>query len=714
MSKEISRREFLKVAGIGGAGITIAVLDKCGVFKKMLPAPIEGPPVVETVGPPKRIEVVVTRKAVEGKLPTEAPTKKPPTPEPTKEKITYVSGVAITKELLKKTFAGIGGGETLANGRGEETTLISFGKDYVSQSWEEEVNFTTLSQDPLASLKYLVSLGAYQGKEGVYSPGKQEEEIIFPQLKDLSLARLTLDKVPSLAEQQSYDYQEWISPRNFLLHPETQMTVVGFFTPTPPEGAVVIDQPTPEAGKTLQAESKLSYAVVAFTDYLRSSEEGVPRHYFAVIPTRFPADPNNKNALTLANLLEANGYGYDCQKKEITISGNGQKTILGLNQIEGEEFTSEVRRACGIYFFDQINGELIKNPVVPYPDEMPAVWDIEEVRDEEGNISLTLREQEEGNFKDFARARYDEERGEWRWEKVEVVPFLELSKAPEIEGLKAYLEENKIVYRAEATNSYELEEGDYAGEIVNYTLNQKGENGVGLVPPVLEVLLKEHQTLEALEERGEKFPLPFDPRGMEFEMEEISFPFVPKATGKERLINYLGLRLPLGTVIYCPVLGGEFGGSERMIFWYGYENWSFLTLEDEKKLGEECLNEGFCSIEKMPTGKEIVERVKEVGIRAEKTNKEEPWTYAPFFILFSQKSMAVNEGNAGWENIKEAFLGRELFTVDSEEPAQKYTAPTDYPILIKARQGLTTLDILYKIKSKESKELFVFIVSAPK
>ena len=99
---------------------------------------------------------------------------------------------------------------------------------------------------------------------------------------------------------------------------------------------------------------------------------------------------------------------------------------MELNQIKSEELTDKIRKACGLYFVDQIKGELIKNPVVPCPQEIPSVWKIEEVKDEEGNVNLILRGQDqEGNFQDFSQAKYDGEKEEWVWKKVEAAskPF---------------------------------------------------------------------------------------------------------------------------------------------------------------------------------------------------------------------------------------------------------------------------------------------------
>jgi len=400
---KISRREFL--IGVG-ALIGSAVLAGCK--KEEQPTSFPTPKSTETLKP----TFAPTEKPTNTPLPTETPTPEfTPTPEPKR-----IVATIINKEYLKQAFAGVGGEEVIENGQ-EETTLIAFGQDYVSQAWGEEIDFKTLPEDPIASLKYIVSLGSYQGEEGIFYPGKQGEEEIFPQIGDLSLARLTLENVPSEADQKNQEYKEWTTPLNFLLRPETQMTVVGLLDEVRPIEETVVDKD--DSGE------QLDYALVAFTDYLRVSEEsGVPRHYFAVIPTHFPGDPENKKALTLANLLEANGYEYDEQNKEITVvEKNSQKTILELNQIEGEELTKDLRQAAGLAFVDQMKGELIKNPLVPYPDEMPEAWSIQTKLDEDGTISLLLQGQDEkGEMVDVAKASYDQEKEGWKWEKIEAEP----------------------------------------------------------------------------------------------------------------------------------------------------------------------------------------------------------------------------------------------------------------------------------------------------
>ncbi len=427
IERKISRREFL----IGA--VSAAVLAGCKKLESFTPipqptlTPIEKPTETSQPTPTKAPQPTDTSR------PTTVPTPEPtPTPEPKR-----ISATTITQEYLKSAFAGIGGGE-MVEGEKEKMSLIEFGQDYVSQTWGEEVDFKTLPEDPIASLKYLVSLGSYRGEEGIFSPGKQGEEVIFPQIGDLSLARLTLKNIPSQTEQE---YKEWITPLNFLLRPGTQMTVVGEF-------------------KTRE-EAEFNYALVAFTDYLRASEEsGVPRHYLVIIPT-----------LTLANLLEANKYEFNPQTDEITIAGeNGQKTILGLNQIKSEELTDKIRKACGLYFVDQIKGELIKNPVVPYPQEMPSVWEIEEIKDEESNVNLILRGQDqEGKFQDFSRARYDGEKEEWVWKGVETVskPFDKIA-VPNVFAFPGWVKPG-VVIRNDGSLVADSIKGAYATYVANET-----------------------------------------------------------------------------------------------------------------------------------------------------------------------------------------------------------------------------------------------------
>ncbi|HAG09723.1 MAG TPA: hypothetical protein DCK87_09240, partial [Desulfotomaculum sp.] len=438
--KGITRRQFLKGATALGAS---ALLSSCGF--KGEPAgeqPTKIPSPTETIPPAK------------------APTQESsPIPEPTSTpEIVSIPGIILTEEYLKNAFAGIGGEEVITNGQ-EEVSVVQFGQEYVSQSWGEEINFANLPQSPINSLKYLVSLGVYQGQEGVYFPGKQGEEVVFPQLKDLSFPTLTLEKVPFEGEQREQEHPEWIFPQGLVLRPDTQMTVVGLLNDPKPEGEITVDKGAPGG--------EPNSVLVAFTDYLRADENNIPRHYLAILPLHFPADPENKNTLSLQNFLKANGYQYDSQTKEITFIDpqTEKQTRVGLNLIE-EDFIKDLRQETGLAFVDQMKGELIRNPVVPYPDQMPAVWELSKQEDEKGNISFLLQEEnDQGELVPYARAFYDEEKEGWKWQKI-LSAEEKLAQVPQIEGLKALWQEEKIIYQAEANNPYGLEEGEYAGEFV--------------------------------------------------------------------------------------------------------------------------------------------------------------------------------------------------------------------------------------------------------
>ena len=150
--KGITRRQFLK--GITALGAS-ALLSACGVKEKPSgEEPTKAPSPTEKVPP--------TQTPVKTKEPTLILSPEfSPTPE-----IISIAGTTITADYLRNAFAGIGGEEVVTNGQ-EEVSLVQFGQDYVSSSWGEEVDFAKLSEDPISSLKYLISLGTYQGKEGV-------------------------------------------------------------------------------------------------------------------------------------------------------------------------------------------------------------------------------------------------------------------------------------------------------------------------------------------------------------------------------------------------------------------------------------------------------------------------------------------------------------------------------------------------------------------
>jgi len=147
--KKITRRQFL--AG-SAALVGSALLSGCGPAKESSPTQ-QPSPQTETKPSPTLSPTL------------EQPSPQPPTPEisPTVEMVN-ISGVSLTEDYLKEAFAGVGGEEQID----QKTTVVSFGEDYVSASWGKEIGFAGLSEDPIASLKYMVSLGAYRGEEGVF------------------------------------------------------------------------------------------------------------------------------------------------------------------------------------------------------------------------------------------------------------------------------------------------------------------------------------------------------------------------------------------------------------------------------------------------------------------------------------------------------------------------------------------------------------------
>ena len=351
---------------------------------------------------PDKTPVIALPEPTLTKIPTIEPT-------PTKE-VVGISGTTITEEYLKSAFAGVGLGVRVGDGQAE-TTLVEFGPDYVSESWGKRVEYPQQSEEPIASLKYIVALGAYRGEEGFFAPGVEDGEAISPQLAELFLARLTLENVPLEAEQSASEHRGWIAPRNFILRPGTRMTVVGLLSIKSPAENTTESVPGGEPSSVL----------VVFTDYIRASEEsGVPRHYLALLPTHFPADPDNRDALSLENLLIANGYHLDSRNKQIILDQGHKETRLGINQIEGETLIAEIRKEVGMVFVDHMNGEMIKYPIVPYFEEMPPVWDLEETVDEEGRTSFVLKSQDQktGDFRNRAQVRYNQDQGEWKWSSV--------------------------------------------------------------------------------------------------------------------------------------------------------------------------------------------------------------------------------------------------------------------------------------------------------
>lgn len=98
---------------------------------------------------------------------------------------------------------------------------------------------------------------------------------------------------------------------------------------------------------------------------------------------------------------------------------------------------------------------------------------------------------------------------------VEATPTPEVVQAPQIEGLSSVFAEGKWTYTGLEGNAYGLEVGEYAGETINYTLNNEAALGVVLTPEVVRVLMEEANTPEAISAGEWKIPFPLDARGEE-------------------------------------------------------------------------------------------------------------------------------------------------------------------------------------------------------
>ncbi|MGI6278260.1 MAG: twin-arginine translocation signal domain-containing protein [Patescibacteria group bacterium] len=500
--KGFTRRQFLK----GALALGASALVGSGCQPETPSSQPEKSPTDQPSKTPTK-EVSPTSLPTATEEPTGIPTPEvTPTPE-----AKLLEGVDIDREYLQNAFTGIGGGETIDNG-GKEVSFAQFGQDYVRRSWGEEIDFASLSEDSITSLKYLVSLGAYQGRLGFFCPGKEGETIAFPGLvedkegqeKPLTLLRLELENLPS-KDPSGEDYSEWTFPQGLELLRDTQMTVLGYLEQDR-EGKLVIDQ-----GKE---GSELVYALTAFTDYNRADEDsGAPRHYLALLPTHFPADPDNKQALTLANLLEGNGYDYDPVQRAVSFvdPDTDQKTIWQLNKLVGQDLSSDLYRAAGLTFVDQLDGEQIKNPILPYPQGVQDRYQLER----EDNQFIFTGQNEEGKEITF-KASYDQEKEAWGWEEMGGSSAEDLlNRAPIIEGLSAFEEGDKIIYRAESGNPYNMKEGEYAGYLFEFDDETSVSSGQGLVlaGEVRRRLLEQANTPEAIE-RGEwRMTFPFDPKG---------------------------------------------------------------------------------------------------------------------------------------------------------------------------------------------------------
>jgi len=401
---KFTRREFLE--GIAA----LALLGGCKPEKTSSPIQSSSPqPTPEPTKTPLKTPTI-----------KEAATTIPPTPEPTptKEEVLNIPSVVINEELLKKAFAGIGGGEEI-EGEEESMSSVEFGEQYVAAAWNKKFSFEQLTEDPVASLKYMVALGAYTGVEGIYSPGEVSGKKVFPYLfeKGVNFLRIKIPEVPSGQEQQTAESQEGVMPIDLVLRRDTHLTVVGKF-----KGELISP-----------ALEDMEYALVASTDWFRkyTRREGsiAPCHCWGIIPVSLPGDPDNKKAFTLENLLAKGGVKYDKETGETAFTNKeGKSVVWRINEIKGEELIQSIKEDAGLWFVDQMKGEVIANPIVPYPPEdleLPAYWNGQR-KEENGEVFISIEGSESMDKEpvEIAQARYDWETGEWRWKKIGVVSMV--------------------------------------------------------------------------------------------------------------------------------------------------------------------------------------------------------------------------------------------------------------------------------------------------
>jgi|GEM_PF-6749868 len=402
--RTISRRKFLQYASLLGAGAVFG--SSCQ--KEEQPTPTSTPTSEHTPTKLASPTVEPTIEPTKTQLPTQTPE-----PSPTIETISY-QGTKLTKEFLVSAFS-IGGGdeevspETFATPTSGEPvnprmSMQELVEKYVAAGWDEELSFQGLTDNPVNVLKTLVSIGSYTGvKNGVYSPGGIDGQEVLPLLSGTTLLRVRLTSVPSEIAQQTPEVQRGVLPSGLTLRSNTDMTVIG----------------------KVDNFEEMDWTLVAFTDWFRASKEEkvAPKQYFALIPSSLPGDPDNKDAFTLQNLLAKEGFEFKNNQVSFTDS-QGRNAMWKLNEVVDPELKVEVRESAGMFFVDQMQGELLANPVVPYPDEqalnLPEYWSAEKRVDKDNTtyfVITNLATTDEDPV-DLAEARYDAKTKQWSWQKI--------------------------------------------------------------------------------------------------------------------------------------------------------------------------------------------------------------------------------------------------------------------------------------------------------
>jgi len=353
MSKEISRREFFKIAGGIAAGASFSSLATSCASTSTLEKPTSQSTrsvIPETTSSEPTFSPTETPIVTPIPKPTNTLIPKPTlTPEqtPTTEVVVFPQ-TQITAELLKQGFANVGGaGETIdlskiATPNAKETQTLSWKtiEGYASLAWDEEISLEDLAKDEIKAVKALVSLGSQAGVEGFYQPGE-----VLPQFKDLTFSRIAIERLPN--NQDFFEVKLNASPQNLVIRKGTHLTVLGII-----------------------ANESDRWAIVAFDESFDREKQGiqpreVPRQYLAVIPQDLP---DEVEGLSLERLLTANNYLYQAGTVE-HLGDTGKLYHQELNIIE-PTLAKKLERQAGALFIDQKpDGSWYENPVVPYPPQ---------------------------------------------------------------------------------------------------------------------------------------------------------------------------------------------------------------------------------------------------------------------------------------------------------------------------------------------------------
>jgi len=351
MSKEISRREFFKIAGGIAAGASFSSLTTSCASTPTLEKPtsqLTRNVIPETTSSEPTFSPTETPTVTPIPKPTNTLIPKPTfTPEqtPTAEVVVFPQ-TQITAELLKQGFANVGGAEetidlskiTTQNAKEAQTLSWKTIEGYASLAWDEKISLEDLAKDEIKAAKAVVSLGSQAGVEGFYRPGE-----VLPQFKDLTLLRLAIDKLPG--SQDFYDAKLSSFPQNLIIRKGSHLTVLG-----------------------LWADESGRWATVATDEGFDREKSGIqprdiPRQYLAVIPQDLP---DNIEGLSLQRLLNANNYNYSNGVVE-NLGDTGKLYHQELNIIE-PTLAKNLEKEAGALFMDQKpDGSWYENPIVPYP-----------------------------------------------------------------------------------------------------------------------------------------------------------------------------------------------------------------------------------------------------------------------------------------------------------------------------------------------------------